>query len=145
MTKNFIIGSDHAGFDLKEQLKGFLDSKEYKYVDVGANSSERTDYPPYAHSVAKSIEDNPAIIGILICGSANGVAMTANKHQGVRCAVCWNEEIAKLSRLHNNANAIAIPARFVSFEEALVMLKVFIETPFEGGRHEQRVNQISCG
>jgi ribose 5-phosphate isomerase B len=138
------IGSDHAGFELKEEIKEFLKSQSKIVDDKGTFSSESTDYPPYAHSVASSVEEGVANFGILICGSANGVSMAANKHKGIRCAICWNRELAELARLHNDANIIALPARFITTEEALEAVKVFMATKFEGGRHKRRVDLIPC-
>jgi ribose 5-phosphate isomerase B len=144
LTKMVSAGSDHAGYDYKVQLLNFLEKEGFKINDKGTNSSESVDYPDFAHPVAESVENGEADWGLLICGSANGVAITANKHQHVRAAICWKIEIAALSRQHNNANIICIPARFVSIEEAIEMVKVFIATPFEGGRHAGRVQKISC-
>ena len=136
------IGGDHAGFELKGQLIAFLQSLGWDLSDHGTYSAESTDYPDYAHPTAEAVlADN--CLGVLICGSANGVCMTANKHQGIRAALCWNAEVAKLARQHNNANIICIPARFVSLEEAKEMVLIFLNTPFEGGRHENRVNKIA--
>jgi|SRR5690554_6057857 len=137
-----VIGSDHAGFDLKNVVIKDLQSKGYTVIDKGTNSDESTDYPIFGHAVAKAIEEGEVEFGILICGSANGVAMTANKHVGVRCAVCWNKEISELARAHNNANILALPARFVSEKEALEIVDAFFSTEFEGGRHHRRVNMI---
>lgn len=136
------IGADHAGFEYKELLKAFL--SDYQLTDFGTYNLDSVDYPDFAHPVASAVENNEADFGILVCGSAQGVAITANKHQGVRAAVTWLTEIAALSRQHNNANVICIPARFVSEELAKEMVTTFIETPFEGGRHANRVNKISC-
>jgi ribose 5-phosphate isomerase B len=138
------IGSDHAGFDYKEDLISFLEAKEIAYNDFGTYSRNSVDYPDFAHPVARAVETGEASFGILLCGSANGVAITANKHQGIRAAVCWGEELAQLSRLHNNANVICIPARFVREGDAEKMVAVFMATPFEGGRHEVRVEKIAC-
>jgi ribose 5-phosphate isomerase B len=140
----FSIGSDHAGFTLKEELKAFLESQGYSFIDCGTFSAESTDYPKFAHIVAGTIEQGTADLGILICGSANGVAMTANKHQNVRCAICWSIEIAELARAHNNANVLALPARFISAETAKEIVSKFISTGFEGGRHVGRVDLIAC-
>ncbi len=140
----FSIGSDHAGFELKEILRCYLELEGYSYIDSGTFGLESTDYPKYAHTVADAIEQGDAEFGILICGSANGVAITANKHQGIRCAICWAPEIAVLARAHNNANILALPARFISQDLAKEILKSFITTNFEGGRHARRVDQISC-
>lgn len=137
------IGCDHAGFSLKEIVKSALSSEGQEVVDHGTFSEESTDYPEYAHATASAVEEENGI-GILICGSANGVCMTANKHQGIRAALCWNEEVAKLAREHNNANIICLPARFISVDEAKQMVHTFIQTPFEGGRHERRVSKIAC-
>lgn len=136
------IGADHAGFEYKEILKAFL--ADYQVTDFGTHSLDSVDYPDFAHPVASSVEKGEADFGILVCGSAQGVAITANKHQGIRAAVTWLTDIAKLSRQHNNANVICIPARFVSPELAKEMVTAFLETPFEGGRHANRVNKISC-
>jgi ribose 5-phosphate isomerase B len=136
------IGSDHAGFDYKEMLKSFLSGYEIK--DFGTYSADSVDYPDFAHPVAEGVENNEFDFGILVCGSANGVAITANKHQGIRAAICWENEIAALARQHNNANVICIPARFVSTELAKEMVTTFLSTAFEGGRHQNRVNKISC-
>jgi len=138
------IGGDHAGYDYKEKLKAFLIDNDIEVKDVGPFDNLSVDYPDFAHPVAKLVENEEADFGILICGSGNGVAITANKHKGVRAALCWEEEIASLGRQHNNANIICIPARFVSYELAESMTKIFIETPFEGGRHEKRVDKIDC-
>lgn len=138
------IGSDHAGFEFKEALKGWLEKRGYLVKDFGAYSTESADYPDFAHPVAEAVEKRDFETGLLLCGSANGVAITANKHQGVRAALCWTEEVAELARLHNNANIVCIPARFVSYDQAEKILSRFLQTTFEGGRHERRVNKISC-
>jgi ribose 5-phosphate isomerase B len=138
------IGSDHAGFDYKEQIKNFLSNHNVSFVDLGTLINESVDYPDYAHPVANAVENKEAALGILICGSANGVAITANKHQDIRAALCWKTEIAALARQHNNANVICLPARFISIEEAIEMVDIFMKTSFEGGRHENRVNKIAC-
>jgi ribose 5-phosphate isomerase B len=135
------IGGDHAGFELKAWLIGQL--SEYDIQDHGTYSGESVDYPDFAHPVALAVEEGKGM-GILICGSANGVCITANKHQGIRAALCWTPEIARLARQHNDADIICIPARFVSKELALEMVQAFLSTPFEGGRHQNRVNKISC-
>jgi ribose 5-phosphate isomerase B len=136
------IGSDHAGFDYKNGVKDHLDKVGHEVVDHGTFSDASCDYPDYAHAVASAVENGEADFGVLICGSANGVCMTANKHAGIRAALCWEKEIAVLARSHNNANVICLPARFVSMEAALEMTDVFIATAFEGGRHQNRVNKI---
>ncbi len=138
------IGCDHAGFDCKEDLISFLEGEGVSYKDYGAFSKESVDYPDFAHPVASAVEKGEAAFGILLCGSANGVAITANKHQGIRAGLCWDEEIASLVRKHNDANVICIPARFVSDGLAEKMLDIFMNTPFEGGRHALRVDKISC-
>jgi len=136
------IGSDHAGFKYKEMLKSFLSDHEVK--DFGTFSADSVDYPDFAHPVANAVESGIFTFGILVCGSANGVAITANKHQQIRAAICWQKEIAELARLHNNANIICIPERFVSEELAKEMVTTFLNTAFEGGRHAGRVNKMSC-
>lgn len=136
------IGADHAGFEYKELLKSFLSEHELK--DFGTYSAGSVDYPDFAHPVAEAVESGNYTFGVLVCGSANGVAITANKHQQVRAAICWQKEIAELARLHNNANIICIPARFVSEDLAKEMVTTFLNTAFEGGRHATRVNKMSC-
>ena len=138
------IGADHAGYQLKEKLKPFFKELGLEIKDLGTYSDERADYPDFAHPVALAVESKDADFGIVICGSGNGVNMAANKHQGVRSALCWNVEIAQLARLHNNANVLALPARYISVAEAQEMVKIFISTEFEGGRHAARVDKISC-
>lgn len=138
------IGSDHAGFEYKSRLIQFLESKGHKVNDKGCYSNESVDYPDYAHLVASDIEQGNADLGIVICGSGNGVNITVNKHPQVRSALCWMPEIASLARQHNDANIIALPARFVAYELAEEMVQVFLETAFEGGRHQRRVDKISC-
>jgi ribose 5-phosphate isomerase B len=144
LNKPVAIGSDHAGFDYKEDLISFLEAKGLAYKDFGAYSKESVDYPDFAHPVAAAVENGQAAFGILLCGSANGVGITANKHQGIRAAICWGEELAQLAREHNNANIICIPARFVREGDAEKMVDLFINTAFEGGRHSKRVDKISC-
>ncbi len=136
------IGSDHAGFAYKELLKQHLSN--YEVIDFGTMSMESVDYPDFAHPLASAVEDKKVDFGILICGSANGVAITANKHQGIRAAICWENDLALLARQHNDANVICIPARFVSTHVATEMTDTFLNTPFEGGRHGTRVDKISC-
>ena len=144
LNKPVAIGSDHAGFEYKEDLISFLEAKGIPFHDFGTHSEDSVDYPDFAHPVAQAVESNEASFGILLCGSANGVAITANKHQGIRAAICWGEEITKLARQHNNANIICIPARFVREGDAEKMLQIFLQTPFEGGRHQNRVAKIAC-
>lgn len=138
------IGSDHAGFDLKENIIKHLNAKGIEVKNFGPFNNDRADYPDYAHPVAKAVTNKDADLGILICGSGNGINMTANKHQEIRSALCWQKDIAEMARLHNNANIIALPARYISEKTALDCVDIFIETEFEGGRHEGRVSKISC-
>lgn len=145
MSKIIAIGSDHAGFEYKAEIIKHLQSKGYEVNDFGTKSADSVDYPDFAHPVASFVEENNDAQGVLICGSANGVAITANKHQGIRAALCWQNEIAALARQHNNANIVCLPARYISIEEANTIVDTFLNTEFEGGRHENRVNKISCG
>jgi ribose 5-phosphate isomerase B len=138
------IGADHAGFNLKGKIIEFLESKGYQVKDFGCFSEESIDYPDFAHPVAEMVEQNTGMLGILICGSGNGINMTANKHKEIRSALCWNAEIAALARQHNNANIVALPARFISEQEALEIVETFLGTAFEGGRHQRRIDKISC-
>jgi ribose 5-phosphate isomerase B len=144
MKKLIPIGSDHAGFELKKAVINHLESKGYELKDFGCYSEESIDYPDFGHPVASLVEENKGMLGVVICGSGNGINMTANKHQGVRSALCWNNEIAQLAREHNDANIIALPARFISEQEALKMIDTFFSVEFEGGRHQRRVDKISC-
>lgn len=137
------IGNDHAGPAYKKAIVTFLESLGHEVINYGTDDFSSVDYPDFAHKVALDVENNQVDFGILICGSGNGIAMSANKHQGVRCALCWTKEIAELARLHNNANVISIPARFTSIEQAVSMVETFLNTPFEGGRHALRVGKIS--
>jgi ribose 5-phosphate isomerase B len=136
------IGSDHAGYEYKQILTEALSAAEVK--DFGTYSSDSVDYPDFAHPVANAVESGQCDLGVLICGAANGVAITANKHQDIRAAICWKEEIAVLARSHNNANIVCIPARFVTPEEAKAIVTTFLNTEFEGGRHANRVEKIAC-
>lgn len=136
------IGNDHAGTEYKQAVVELLKSKGIQVNNYGTNSEESVDYTDFVHPVAKDVEKSKAERGIIICGSGNGASMTANKHQGIRCALCWTVEIAKLARQHNDANILSIPARFVSKNQALDMVNAFLETSFEGGRHQNRVNKI---
>jgi ribose 5-phosphate isomerase B len=138
------LGSDHAGFEYKEKMISFLEGKGLRFTDHGAHNTNSVDYPDFAHPVAKDVAEGRAAFGVLICGSGNGVAITANKHANIRAALCWGEELAQLARLHNDANILCIPARFVSEDLAEKMLAVFMTTAFEGGRHQKRVNKIGC-
>lgn len=137
-----VIGNDHAGTHYKEAIIAFLKKENYEVINVGTDLCESVDYPDFAHPVGELIDKGEAQVGILICGSGNGVAMAANKHAKVRCAVCWTKEIASLARLHNDANVISIPARFTAIEQAIEMVKTFLTTEFEGGRHSRRVEKI---
>ena len=138
MKPTIAIGSDHAGFEYKTALLQWLQNNGYTVKDFG------TDYPDFAHPVADAVEKKEFDLGVLLCGSANGVAITANKHQGIRAAICWTKEIAALARQHNNANVVCIPARFTAVQQAESILQTFLSTPFEGGRHEKRVQKIAC-
>lgn len=139
------IGCDHAAYHLKEKLKLHLAEKGYELSDFGCYSDERADYPDYAHPVANAVETSECDFGLLLCGSGNGINMTANKHKGIRAALCWTAEIAELARLHNDANILTLPARYISDEEAKKCTDVFYTTHFEGGRHSDRVKKISEG
>lgn len=143
-SKPIALGSDHAGFEYKEATKKWLQEKGFTVLDFGTKDLSSVDYPDFAHPVANSVEKEEAAFGILYCGSANGVAITANKHQGIRAGLCWENDVAKLVRMHNNANIICIPARFVALPLAFEMIDNFINTPFEGGRHANRVNKMAC-
>jgi ribose 5-phosphate isomerase B len=136
------IGCDHAGVEYKNASKIHLESMGIKMIDKGTNTVDSVDYPDYAHPVASTVESNEANFGILICGSANGVCITANKHAGIRAALCWRKDVAELARQHNDANVICLPARFISIEEAISFTDAFLHTPFEGGRHQNRVEKI---
>jgi ribose 5-phosphate isomerase B len=144
MSNTIEIGCDHAGVELKAVIIKQLESKGFKVNDHGAFTSDSVDYPDFAHSVCKAVISGPDKTGILICGSGNGINMTANKYAQIRSALCWTAEIAQLARQHNNANVIALPARFIEVDEALKAIDLFLTTPFEGGRHEKRVNKIAC-
>ena len=141
---NIAIGGDHAGFHYKERLINRLKELGHSIKDFGPDSDASVDYPDHVHPLSNEISSRNADLGILICGSGNGVAMTANKHQNVRAALCWNTELAALARQHNNANVICIPARFIAYEYAQSLVETFLTTDFEGGRHENRVNKINC-
>jgi len=136
------IGNDHAGPDYKFEIIKFLKSKNISVVNYGTNSETSVDYPDFVHPVAKAVNDEEADLGILVCGSGNGVCMTANKYKKVRAGIGWNDEIVKLMKLHNNANILCIPARFVSINETLNFVEIFITTDFEGGRHQNRIDKI---
>ena len=139
------IGADHAGFRLKATLIDYLQSLGHEVQDFGAPSEQSVDYADFAHPVANAVEEGRVKYGILICGSANGISMAANKHKSIRAAIAWKKEVAELARLHNDANILSLPARFISEEEAKACVDVFLATAFEGGRHANRVNKISSG
>ena len=143
LSKPIAVGADHAGFEYKTAVVRHLNQLGCQVADYGTYSENSVDYPDFAHPVAISVEKNESSFGILICGSANGVAVTANKYAGIRAAVCWQNEIAQLARKHNNANIICLPARFISLQNAFDMIHIFLNTAFDGGRHEARVNKIS--
>ncbi|RMG77085.1 MAG: ribose 5-phosphate isomerase B [Bacteroidetes bacterium] len=143
-VKKIAIGCDHAGFPYKDAIVRLLKKRGIEVIDFGTNSPDSVDYPDFAHPVANAVESHEADLGIVLCGSGNGVAMTANKHAGIRAALCWKVEIARLARQHNDANVLAIPARFVSKRMALNMVKAFLDTDFEGGRHARRVQKMAC-
>jgi len=143
-TKPIALGADHAGMEYKNAIKTWLEAKGHVVKDFGTYTTDSVDYPDFAHPTASSVEKNESSFGILFCGSANGVAMTANKHAGIRAGLCWEIEVAELVRLHNNANIICIPARFVALALAKEMIEKFMNTSFEGGRHQNRVNKITC-
>lgn len=138
------IGNDHAGPEYKKAIIKYLELNEHTVINHGTDTFESVDYPDFGHPVAYDVETGKAQFGIVICGSGNGIAMTANKHQGVRCALCWTKEIAQLAREHNDANVLSIPARFTSIEQAVEMVHTFLTTEFEGGRHDRRVQKIAC-
>lgn len=141
--KTISIGCDHAGFDYRASIIRMLQKMEYAVIDHGTATADSVDYPDHIHPVARDVVSGHANLGVILCGSGNGAAMTANKHQAIRAALCWKKELAELARLHNDANVISIPARFVSKRMAREMVKVFLSTDFEGGRHARRVNKIA--
>ncbi len=138
------IGNDHAGTDYKFEIVKLLEELGHKVINFGTDTNDSMDYPDSIHPTAEAVETGQAEMGIILCGSGNGAQMTANKHQGIRAALCWNNELVELTRQHNNANVLTIPARFVSLQQALGFVKIFLATEFEGGRHENRVNKIAC-
>ena len=138
------LGCDHAGFEYKEALRFFLENEGYTVTDFGTYSKDSVDYPDFVHPLANSIEEGKNDLGILLCGSANGVAITANKHQKIRAAIAWENELAALSRKHNNANVLCLPSRFISLDQAKQFTTTFLNSSFEGGRHAQRVNKIAA-
>lgn len=144
MAYKISMGADHAGYLLKDTIKKHLEAAGHSIIDHGTHKPDSVDYPDFAHPVANDVESGKADFGVLICGSANGISMAANKHAGIRAAICWKPEIAQLARQHNNANVLSLPARFISDEDAKACADVFFSTPFEGGRHANRVAKISC-
>ena len=138
------LASDHAGFELKEYLKNYLDAKGFDIFDFGTFSTESVDYPDMAHPLANSVELGEVDFGIAMCGSGNGISITLNKHQGVRAALSWNPEIAALAKRHNDANILTLPARFITFEEAVKIVDAYLSATFEGGRHQRRIDKIPC-
>jgi len=144
MAYKISIGADHAGYQLKDTIKKHLENAGHIVTDYGTHTADSVDYPDFAHPVANDVEGGKADFGVLICGSANGISMAANKHAGIRAAICWKPEIASLARQHNNANILSLPARFISDEDAKACADVFFSTAFEGGRHANRVAKISC-
>ncbi len=142
-TKKIAITSDHAGFFLKEKLLNYLKKENYPVRDLGTYSDEKVDYPDFGHSLARAVSAGEYELGISICGTGNGINMTVNKHPGIRSALCWNEEISKLARAHNDANICALPGRFISESEAYLIVKTFLTTDFDGGRHKGRIDKIS--
>lgn len=143
--KPIALASDHAGFELKAIVEGYLEARGVAYKDFGTESAESCDYPDFAHPAALAVESGDCSMGIAMCGTGNGIAMTLNKHQGIRAALCWNKEIAALARQHNDANVLVMPARFIDAVTALAIVDTFLDTPFEGGRHQRRIDKIPVG
>jgi ribose 5-phosphate isomerase B len=143
-SKSIAVGADHAGYEYKTVIADFLQNKGFEIKDLGTYSKDSVDYPDFAHPVATAVASGESCFGIIICGSGNGVAITANKHEGIRAAICWQTEIARLAREHNNANIICLPARYISLPMAEEMVNMFLKTAFAGGRHEKRVEKIAC-
>jgi ribose 5-phosphate isomerase B len=142
--KKIALACDHAGFEYKEKIKAILSEQGHSLSDFGCFSEESVDYPDFAHDLANAVSNGDCEVGIQFCGSGNGINMSANKHQAIRSALCWQAEIAELARLHNDANVCTMPARYISFEEVKTIVDTFLKTDFEGGRHERRVNKIAC-
>jgi len=140
----FSIGNDHAGVDYKEAIVSYLISKGHEVLNHGTDSEDSVDYPDFIHPVAQDVSSKKSGLGIIICGSGNGASMTANKYKDIRSAICWSKEIVALSRQHNNANILSLPARFISIPQAIAMVEVYINTDFEGGRHQNRIDKIPC-
>lgn len=143
--KPIALASDHAGFELKAIVEGYLEARGVAYKDFGTDSAESCDYPDFAHPAALAVESGECSMGIAMCGTGNGIAMTLNKHQGIRAALCWNKEIAALARQHNDANVLVMPARFIDAVTALAIVDTFLDTSFEGGRHQHRIDKIPVG
>lgn len=143
--KPIALASDHAGFELKAIVEGYLEARGVAYKDFGTDSAESCDYPDFAHPAALAVESGDCSMGIAMCGTGNGIAITLNKHQGIRAALCWNNEIAALARQHNDANVLVMPARFIDAVTALAIVDTFLDTPFEGGRHQRRIDKIPVG
>lgn len=143
--KPIALASDHAGFELKAIVEGYLEARGVAYKDFGTESAESCDYPDFAHPAALAVESGECSMGIAMCGTGNGIAMTLNKHQGIRAALCWNKEIAALARQHNDANILVMPARFIDAVTALAIVDTFLDTSFEGGRHQRRIDKIPVG
>lgn len=141
---NIHLGSDHAGFDLKQKIKSYLAAKDHHVVDHGCYTSDRADYPDHAHKVAEAVLADPGSVGIIMCGSGNGINMAANRHKGIRSALCWSAEIASLARQHNDANVLALPSRFIDYNTASACVDAFLSAEFEGGRHSDRVKKIEA-
>ncbi len=141
-TKIIALGNDHAGYEYNAAIEEMLKEKGYEVLNFGTRTGESVDYPDYIHPVAEAVETGRAAMGIILCGSGNGAVITANKHQGIRAALCWSRELTELARKHNDANILSLPARFISKYQALEYVRVFLETPFEGGRHERRIKKI---
>jgi len=144
MNNTIYVANDHAGVELKLAVAKHLEANGYIVINLGTDTLDSVDYPDFAHPLAKAIDEGKAQFGILICGSANGVCITANKHQNVRAALCWKNDIASLARQHNDANVLGLPARFITIEEGIEMVDTFLNTAFEGGRHQGRVDKIAC-
>ena len=143
--KPIALASDHAGFELKAIVEGYLEARGVAYKDFGTDSAESCDYPDFAHPAARAVESGECSMGIAMCGTGNGIAMTLNKHQGIRAALCWNKEIAALARQHNDANVLVMPARFIDAVTALAIVDTFLDISFEGGRHQRRIDKIPVG
>ena len=144
LPATLIVGSDHAGYRLKEACKAWLTERGVAVTDVGTHGEESVDYPDFVHPVASAVERGEHPLGLVVCGSGQGATMTANKHQGIRCALCWSVEIGRLARRHNDANVLSLPERFVTLEEGLAILEAWLSSSFEGGRHARRVGKIAC-